>query len=335
MQKRQNALNQWLNQLFYPSQFTLTSLVADASFRCYHRLFIENKTFVVMDAPPEKESLNSFLKVGQTLSALGVHTPKVYEVEPQLGFILLEDLGDNLLLNTLAPNTQDGLYKAAMTTILQIQQCQKLSDFPVFNRAFMLQEMFLFRDWFLHQYLALTLDAEEEKLLLTTFNWIVDQVARQPQVLIHRDYHSRNLLVIKAHTPFHLGVIDFQDAMQGPWTYDLVSLLKDCYIQWPHDQIQQWLSYFYHALPNNFNQPLPYFIHDFEVCGLQRHLKVLGIFCRLHLRDQKSAYLKDLPLVLKYVLACLEQLHEIRPFYQWMQQKIQPEFMEKKACIPL
>ena len=330
MHTRQNELNKWLEQIVGPTPFSLIPLAGDASFRRYFRLYCGDITRVVMDAPPERESITSFISIVNKLSSMGIHTPKILAIDQTHGFILLEDLGDELLLGTLSHDNADQLYTAAMTTLLHLQQCPTNDPpLPTFNKAHMLQELGLFRQWFLHAALDIQLNASEELLIENTFDWLTTQIAIQPQVFIHRDYHSRNLLVVGENTPPNLGVIDFQDAMSGPFTYDLVSLLKDCYIQWPREQIIHWVTYFYHTLPHAYDWSLTAFIRAFDFCGLQRHLKVLGIFCRLHLRDNKTAYLRDLPLTFNYVNNCLESYNELQAFYHFIQEKVYLPFTEK------
>lgn len=322
---RDNKRDEWLKHYFGHSNFTIARLAGDASFRCYFRLYHNEQTYVVMDAPPEKEGLTSFLHIANRLATQGIYTPQIYAVDTIDGFVLLEDLGDDLLLTVLNKNNADDLYKKALDTLLMLQTTPS-SDLPVFDTPFMLSELAVFREWFLEKFLALQLTESNRLLLEKTFDWLSAQISEQPLVFIHRDYHSRNLIV----TEEHLGVIDFQDAMLGPIAYDLVSLLKDCYIQWPDENIQDWLSYFHARLPNEYKIPFAEYHRSFDLCGLQRHLKVLGVFCRLHLRDNKSAYLNDLPLTFHYTLSCLERYQTLKPFYLFMQQTVQPLFL--KAC---
>lgn len=332
MHTRQNELDKWLGQLLNQAPFSLIPLAGDASFRRYFRLHYDNTTCVVMDAPPEKEEITPFITIAQLLLSIGIHTPAVHTVEKTQGFILLEDLGDELLLGKLSPKNADSLYKAAMIPLLKMQQCPlNTSSLPIFDTQHMLQELSLFREWFLDAYLGLQLNNDEETLIIDTFNWLIEQINKQPHVFIHRDYHSRNLLLLGEHLPYEIGVIDFQDAMRGPFAYDLVSLLKDCYVQWPREQVIQWVTYFYEQLPNSYGWSLQQFMHAFDLCGLQRHLKVLGIFSRLHLRDNKPSYLKDLPLIFNYVTACAESYKELQPFYRFMQEKIYLPFKEKNS----
>ncbi|KTD17657.1 aminoglycoside phosphotransferase family protein [Legionella jordanis] len=324
MQNRQNALNKWLEQILHSSSFIINPLAGDASFRRYFRLNANGQNQVIMDAPPEKEALLPFLTVSHLLSSLGITVPAVHAVDETQGFALLDDFGDELLLAHLSTQTADELYAAAIAIILLMQQYRPGTaiTLPAFDKSFMLQELNVFREWFLDAYLKLKLSAEDNKLLDDCFNWLTDEIDQQPKVLIHRDFHSRNIMLLEQGETIRLGIIDFQDAMIGPFCYDLVSLLKDCYIQWPCDRVAAWLKSFYEQSPLTKNWTQDAFQQAFDFCGLQRHLKVLGVFSRLHLRDHKSNYLQDLPLTLHYVMSCLETYKELEPFYQFMQRRI-------------
>lgn len=318
MYHRKNALHLWLKEVLPNKQYILSPLAGDASFRHYYRLQVEGSAFIVMDAPPEKETIASFISAAHALKNMGVRTPEIYTYSESLGLALLEDFGDNLLLNALNEETADDFYRSAIKILNTIQR--QPGNFPLFDKTHILNELSLFREWFLKAYLNLTLTAEEENLLQNTFSTLCTEILEQPQVIIHRDYHSRNIMLLENNA---LGIIDFQDAMQGPFTYDLVSLLKDCYIQWPKDKVLAWLTYFYKESALTEEYSLPSFIRAFDYCGLQRHLKVLGIFSRLYLRDNKPNYLQDLPLTLHYVMACLESYEPLHPFYLFMQNRIQ------------
>lgn len=319
MHKRKNARQQWLEKNLNTENFVLAPLTGDASFRHYLRLSYNNIQRIVMDAPPEKESVASFLAVNNYLRAHGLRCPEVFLVDEAQGFMVLEDFGDNLLLNLLTASTADKFYQQALLTLNNLQQIPTTSWLPLFNQSFMQQELALFKEWFLEKYLNLSLAPTEQTMLTDSLQWLVEKISEQPQVLIHRDYHSRNLMVLNLSDSIELGIIDFQDAMIGPLTYDLVSLLKDCYIQWPQEKINQWVTFFYERslLAQQFS--LRQFVNAFHLCGLQRHLKVLGIFSRLHLRDNKSSYLKDLPLTLHYVRDCTERFEELQPVYRVLQ----------------
>lgn len=322
MSDRENALKEWLQNTLPQKEFILNALTGDASFRRYFRIQCNGLSQIVMDAPPDKEALEPFVHIAQTLAKANVHTPEIIHMDLQQGFLLLSDFGDQLLLGALDTNSADDYYHEAINTLFKIQECP-INDpkLPAFDKAFMLKEMHLCPEWFFTAYLKLELSDSESLLIQDTMNWIAEEVAKQPQVFIHRDYHSRNLMLINKTNGYDLGVIDFQDAMRGPLSYDLVSLLKDCYISWPREQIITWVNYFYshNSLAKNYD--LAEFIRFFDLCGLQRHLKVLGIFCRLYLRDGKSGYLKDLPLTLKYVLECTERYPELHSFCHFLQNR--------------
>lgn len=318
MQTRQSALYNWLRLKLETPEFSLTPLAGDASFRHYYRIELSGIRYILMDAPPDKEQITSFIDIDKKLKSVSVHVPTLYAIDEQQGFILLEDFGDELFFNHLNPKTADTLYPLALNTLSQIQTCPAQS-LPCFNKSHMLQEMDLFREWFLKVYLQLELSPNENALLTQIFTFLAECISEQPHTFIHRDYHSRNLMILEDMT---LGVIDFQDAMHGPFTYDLVSLLKDCYIQWPGEKISVWLNYFYNQLEDNHHWSLAEFTHGFDMCGLQRHIKVLGIFCRLNFRDQKAQYLAHIPLIISYLMSCLEKHPELQLFYEWMQTKI-------------
>ncbi|WP_133131158.1 aminoglycoside phosphotransferase family protein [Legionella yabuuchiae] len=329
MYKRQYALNEWLKKN-YSETFSLISLTGDASFRRYYRMAINNQTFIVMDAPPEKEALLPFIQVDHLLQTLGVHAPKIYASDIEQGFLVLEDFGDQLLFTALTVNNVDVLYKVAIAELFKMHQTMpEESPLARFDKPFMLRQMNLFCEWFLQRYLKLDIHPRQQLIIHETFNWIAETIAQQPYVFTHCDFHSRNLMLLPNASSITLGVIDFQDAMLGPFSYDLVSLLKDCYIQWPREQTLGWVKYFHNHLPNANTWSYDAFVQAFDFCGLQRHLKVLGIFSRLHLRDNKSGYLNDLPLVMNYFLDCLETYDELKPFYQFASEVVYPAFKEK------
>lgn len=320
MPNRQNALDNWLQQLPELGAFSLIPLTGDASFRRYFRLSFEHGSRIVMDAPPEKEPLQPFINIAKLLQANGVKAPYIHAVDERQGFALLEDLGDGLLLNTLSTDTADSLYKNAINTLITLQQCSTAASLPHFDQAFILKELGVFYDWFLNRYLQLELSSLEQTMIDDSFIWLSHEIIMQPQVMIHRDYHSRNIMLTNDN---ELAIIDFQDAMYGPVTYDLVSLLKDCYIQWPSDTVTHWATWFYDNSPIVQQIPKIIFMRAFDLCGLQRHLKVLGVFSRLYLRDDKPGYLKDLPLTLSYVMTSLALYEELQPLYQFMQTRVQ------------
>ena len=322
MHARENALKEWLIDTLKLQDFHLAPLAGDASFRRYFRLQYNGLTRVVMDAPPEKEDLKPFIHIAQTLEKAEVYTPKILATNLADGFLLLSDLGDQLLLNALHSENVNNHYHHAISTLFKIQTCSRDPILAPFDKAHMLKEMSLCPEWFFKAYLDLKLNQDESTLVQQTMEWIATEVAKQPLTFIHRDYHSRNLMLLQNGAESTLGVIDFQDAMIGPFTYDLVSLLKDCYISWPRSKVLEWVEFFYTQSALTKDYSLPEFIRAFDLCGLQRHLKVLGIFSRLYLRDNKPGYLKDLPLTLKYVLECTETYEELHSFFQFMQMRV-------------
>lgn len=262
-----------------------------------------------MNAPPEKESMKSFLFVSDLLHTHSVHVPKIFAVNQPAGFMLLEDFGDTLLLNVVDSEAAIPCYEKALDILLQLRNYNRNNPakLPLFDIDYMMKEMMLCTTWFLTQYTKTPLSDLEENILKESYFAIAQSIAKQEATFVHRDFHSRNIMIVDTRTP-KLGIIDFQDAMLGPYTYDLVSLLKDCYIALPNETQRRWLEYFYHKAGIKAHKPYAEFEKDFHVCGLQRHIKVLGIFSRLYLRDNKSGYLQDLPLTLNYIIQCLEQL---------------------------
>jgi aminoglycoside/choline kinase family phosphotransferase len=319
MDNREHTLREWLNSIFPSTNYTLSALAGDASFRRYFRLQYNNQWMIIMDAPPEKESLKEFIDIATRLRQQKISAPQILHQNHAQGFLVLEDFGDILLHQKLTDLTVNEYYQKAMDSIISMQNIHA-DDLPHFNIQHMLQEMQLMPTWFLKGYLGLSLSQDEMDMLDSHFHWIANTLATQPSVFIHRDFHSRNIMCISDD---ELGIIDFQDAMFGPYTYDLVSLIKDCYIQWPRDKINAWISSFYSKLPMPLKAPKEQLLfNQVEVCGLQRHIKVLGIFSRLYIRDNKPGYLQDLPLTLNYVLEALENIPECKTLYEWFKQNV-------------
>lgn len=303
-------------------------LTGDAGFRSYFRVNTRPELIAVW-APPEYEDTPAFVAKGLALAAAGVHVPRVYAVDYQHGYMLQESLGQRLYLDELNPATVDALYSAAETTLLDIQVTDPDEAlFPRYSDALLRAELALFPDWFVGRLLGLELSVEERKLLAGVVDALVANALAQPQVVVHRDYHARNLLVLSGSAGNSVGVVDYQDAVIGPLTYDLVSLLKDCYVRWPRDLVRQRaLAYRERAGGAGLLAAVDdaSFIAWFDLMGLQRHLKVLGIFARLWLRDGKRRYLDDLPLVLRYVLEAARDYPQMRPLYQWLETRVLPQ----------
>ncbi|MBA2650315.1 MAG: phosphotransferase [Legionella sp.] len=319
MHERENALKDWLLTLTNNKKFKLYPLPGDASFRSYKRLEYEGVSQIVMDAPPDKETMEPFVTIANILRQAGIITPEIYAQNIPQGFLLLSDLGDTLLLEKLNAKTADFYYKEAINILLKLQNCP-IQNIPTFDISFMLSEMNICSEWFFKQYLCLHLDEYEQHFISQTFQQLASNIAEQPQVFIHRDYHSRNLMLKDEAS---LGVIDFQDAMGGPFAYDLVSLLKDCYIGWPREKVLSLVRYFFTNSHYCKHYDLAEFIRAFDMCGLQRHIKILGVFSRLYLRDDKPGYLKHLPLTLKYVLECTKTYEELHAFHDFLKMRVQ------------
>lgn len=318
MSQRELDLRHWLATLMPNADKNLQALAGDASFRRYYRWFDAKESYIVMDAPPPKESIEPFLSITTFLSEHGIRSPGVFGSESKQGFLLLEDFGDNLFLAWLQnASHKTHPYAQAMHIILQMQSIpQSVVEairIPAYSKEKLQEEIAQFPEWMLEKYLQYPLDAKTKGTLAKDLSWVVQTVALQPSSFVHRDYHSRNLMLIQNG---ELGVLDYQDAVWGPYTYDLVSLLKDCYIRWPDDDIERWALDFYAASPIATRHDKDKFLYDFHLMGLQRHLKVLGVFCRLSIRDNKHGYLADLPRVLEYAISAAKRFPELRYLQQ-------------------
>jgi len=278
-----------------------------------------------MDAPPEKEPVDSFLQMGFLFHEQGLRVPHIMAEEKQQGFLLLSDFGNTLLLHALNAHTADELYERAMDQLRQLQKIPLTlaGSLPAFTPQLLSNELALFKEWFLEKFLELSLSSEEQQLLQTLFDELLEMAQSQPQVLVHRDYHSRNLMVMDEGP---LGILDFQDAVVGPITYDAVSLLKDCYIQWPIEKIKQWSRYFYQLLYEEGSYSFSWlqWCLWFDFMGLQRHLKASFIFARKWLRDGDPRYLKHIAPTLQYVEQVGAHYPALQGFHQILKEKILP-----------
>lgn len=304
------------------------ALPGDAGFRRYFRLSCE-PSLLAVHAPPDTEDSQAFIDIARLLRESGVLTPLVLISELQQGFLIIEDLGGTLMLDVLQPDNADALYAGALQSLLHVQTCPAdYAVFPPYDREKLRQEMSLFCEWFVRRLLGVSPSIAEDRMLDAVFQLLEESAVEQPQVVVHRDYHSRNLVYRETGLP---GVIDFQDAVIGPWTYDLVSLLRDCYISWPQERVTQWaLNYARLAHRAELVPAIDevQFLRWFDLMGLQRHIKVLGIFARLSLRDGKHRYLNDLPMVIRYTLDVAQQHPECSRFVQWFETSLMPQIKE-------
>ncbi len=317
----------------------LLTVSGDASFRRYFRLPVAEDAqvsqgvaaLIAVDAPPEKEDSRPFVAIARALHAHGVRVPAILTVDFEQGFMLLEDFGDVLLRTQLTDDSANVLYGKAMQTLRHMLRCEAVHGYalPPYDRQRLLDEMALLRDWFIARYLELSLTADQHAVLSNAFSLIADDVLQQPQVFVHRDYHSRNLMVLP---DADIGVIDFQDAVTGPISYDLVSLLRDAYVSWPEAQVQQWVGQFAELLRADglITVDNTEFLRWFDWMGAQRHLKVVGIFARLSLRDGKHGYLDDIPLVFNYLLAEIRDYPELSALFDLLRSVVLPAYLQRR-----
>ena len=301
MPQRLEQLNHWLNRGLGLPRYDIVPASSDASFRRYFRVCFDGESRIVMDAPPDKEDSRPFVRIARALHGIGLNVPQILAEDLAQGFLLLSDLGSEQYLAALNAASVGRLYGDAMAALIILQACgPQQSELPPYNEALLLREMELFREWYLGRHLQLTLSDSEQRSLDDAFRLLAQSALAQPQVAVHRDYHSRNLMV----APHNPGILDFQDAVHGPVTYDLVSLLRDCYIAWPRAQVEAWaLGYQELAIDSGIlrGRDEERFLRWFDWMGVQRHLKATGIFARLNHRDGKPGYLKDIPRTLGYV----------------------------------
>ncbi len=324
MPLRFEQLNHWLTNTLGLPAYEIAPASSDASFRRYFRITFGGESRIVMDAPPDKEDSRPFVSIAKQLHAVGLNVPEILAEDLEQGFLLLSDLGTQQYLSALSIDTVDRLYGDALGALAVLQTCGPGAEsLPDYNEALLRREMDLFRDWYLGRHLGLTSGKSEEAVLDEAFTLLVENALDQPQVSVHRDYHSRNLMV-SAHNP---GILDFQDAVHGPVTYDLVSLLRDCYIDWPRERVEKWvLGYHDIAIDHGIlrGPQEERFLRWFDLMGVQRHLKATGIFARLNHRDGKSGYLNDIPRTLGYVVEVSGRYPELGTFKRLLEERVLP-----------
>jgi aminoglycoside/choline kinase family phosphotransferase len=318
--ERQSALERWLDSTCHVSPSALQPMAGDASLRRYFRVQIESQSFIVMDAPPP-ENCQAFAAISSALRKLGLQTPEIIHADFDQGFLLITDFGDATYLKTLTADNADQLYQAALTDLAVLQSCRQF-DAPPFTADFMAKEWEWHKEWMLDKFLGLSAGKE----LDACYQLLVESAITQPQVFMHRDFHSANLMVLPQGK---VGILDFQDAFIGPLTYDLVSLLRDCYIDWPRDRVQNWALFYLRTLQAKglLNQVSDQqFLRWFDLMGMQRHLKALLTFARKHVRDHQSHYLNHVPRTLGYLLSVSQDYPEFAKLHDYLKETVHPAF---------
>ncbi|MDX1487161.1 MAG: phosphotransferase [Acidiferrobacterales bacterium] len=316
MDDRLQALRLWLEAILDIPIDEIHPASADASFRRYFRVHAGGATYIAMDAPPDKYNAHTYVRIARHFRSIGLNVPRVLHIEAQRGFLVLTDLGDEVYLAQLNGHTVGRLYGDAMRALRLLQQDGGMgAGLPDYDLQLLLAEMELFPEWYLGRHLGIRLTRKQQGVLDRTFGSLARCALDQPRVCVHRDYHSRNLLVRDEHNP---GIVDFQDAVRGPVTYDLVSLLRDCYIAWPQARVEAWARE-YHDAALHAGIPVgedpDRFLRWFDWMGVQRHLKAAGIFARLRHRDNKPGYLQDIPRTLGYVLEVSAHHADLQPLH--------------------
>lgn len=309
--ERQENLKNWVAAQLGSEAFSIEPASSDASFRRYFRVSHSNNSLIVMDAPPNHEDCRPFIKVAGLLKSAQVHVPQILGQNLEQGFLLLSDLGNTTYLQALTKDTAHRLYLDAINALIKIQLASQPGILPDYDETLLMRELNLFPEWYIKKELATDLNKTQSDSLQNIFNLLVQNNLSQPKVYVHRDYHSRNLMVTEPNP----GILDFQDAVYGPITYDLMSLFKDAYISWEEERVLDWVIRYWEqakraGLP--ITADFGDFYRDFEWMGIQRHLKVIGIFSRLFHRDGKAVYLESIPLVMNYVRKTCERYTEFR-----------------------
>jgi len=321
--ERLEQLKRWLESELEFSDYTLAPASSDASFRRYFRVVHGGASFIVMDAPPDREDSRPFIRVAKRLFDAGLNAPEVLDDDLEQGFLLLSDLGSTPYLGALNEASVERLYGDALGALAGIQACA-CDGLPPYDRALLLREMELFREWLVGKHLGIALDDAQHAMLDSVFGLLAENALAQPRVFVHRDYHSRNLMVTARNNP---GILDFQDAVCGPVTYDLVSLLRDCYIAWPRARVEDWaLGYQELAIQTGIlreeHEDPAQFLRWFDLMGVQRHLKASGIFARLNHRDGKPGYLGDIPRTLGYITGLAHRHAALAPLCAFIENEV-------------
>jgi N-acetylmuramate 1-kinase len=324
--QRLEQLNAWLSDLYPGAVGEIAPASEDAGFRRYFRVPIDGVSRIAMDAPPERQNCRPFLLVAEVFRAAGVHVPQVYAQDLTQGFLLLSDLGPTTYLNVLNSDNADRLYFEAIESLIRIQLASREGVLPDYDDELLMREVRLFPDWYIARHCATTLQPELAASLEKILHRIVEHSLRQPKVFVHRDYMPRNLMMSEPNP----GVLDFQDAVYGPVSYDVLSLFKDAFLSWEEERVRDWVIAYWNkagraGLP--VNADFDSFYRDFEWMGVQRHLKILGLFARLNYRDGKPRYLADAPRFVAYVRQVAGRYDELAPLLQvldTLEGKVQP-----------
>lgn len=319
--QRRQELIEWINTQDGFDLSELEMVSGDASFRRYFRFHQNGRSIIAVDAPPEYENSRQFVEVAKSYAALGLPVPEIYCFDYDKGFYCQQDFGNAQFSASLNLQTADNMYQKALALLPTIQQCTwtQAGRLPKFDNALLEREFYLFSHWLVEVHLNISLSPQELAAMQNTFEFLTEQFLQQPQVGVHRDYHSRNLMLLDADS---VGVIDFQDAVIGPITYDAVSLLRDCYQEWPGEKVQQWLNQFHQSYYSEY--PWEDFKRWFDITGMQRHIKASGIFARLRHRDGKATYLKDVPATLRYIIKVACEYPQCEEFGRLVAEKILP-----------
>jgi aminoglycoside/choline kinase family phosphotransferase len=310
--ERLQVLQAWVAQQLGGDSLDIAPASADASFRRYFRVTAKGRDYIVMDAPPAHEDCRPFIAVARLFADARVHVPQVLAQDLEQGFLLLSDLGNTTYLSALDETTARELYLASNDALIRIQQASRPGVLPEYDRALLARELMLFPEWYVARHLGVAMNDGQAAILNTVFERLLANNLAQPKVYVHRDWHSRNLMVSDPNP----GILDFQDAVYGPITYDLASIYRDAYIQWEEEQQLDWVIRYWEkarAARLPVREDFGEFWRDFEWMGAQRHIKVLGIFARLYHRDGKDGYLKDMPLVMHYLRKACERYDELKP----------------------
>ncbi|MCP3680017.1 MAG: phosphotransferase [Gammaproteobacteria bacterium] len=332
MGERKQQLTDWLRQQTNTQQIGLIPLKGGASFRRFFRFTVNGQSYIAMDAPPDREDSERYVALTEKLTAIGLAIPQIFAADTSKGFIWLADFGDQLYFNHLNCDNVDKFYRRAFVPLLKLQQATL--DLPAFDYSVIHNRLAGFHHTFIQRYLGLTLSQREQQIIDKTFTLVSENVLQQPQVPVHYDYHSQNLLNLGDGTT---GIVDFQDAQQGPITYDLVSLLRDCYVQWPIAQVRTWVADYYQQLQQQQliagTVSLQQFNEWFDLTGIKRHLRVCFVFARKWLRDDDASYLQYLPRALNYIDAACQPYPPLRAFQQLLQQRLLPALEHKKKVM--